>query len=477
MHAIPIILAAATAFGAASSQAAAAPKVPASYAGDLPGANSAMRLHVDLLSGGRYQLRRTFVDKAEPGNRFDDIGRWRYDAQRQRVVLQGGREGTLYFVSTGNSLRMLDAKGRRVVSASGHNDLLRRLPKLAPIEPRLPMTGRFTYLADAPRIVLCANGQSLPVAQEGAYLPLERAYTAAKGMGKPILAQLEGTLTKRVGGEESLGPQPALVVERFDRLWPGKTCRDKLPAAEATAAPTAPAAAMPLRGTTWNLVQLGNTPVAALPEGRRAHLVLDANAPQLSGSGGCNRLMGGFETSGSALRFTGVGGTRMACPPELMSAENALLQALDKVASWKSSGTRLELSDAQGVLLARFEAQPSAVPPLRGTTWMLVELAGKSIITPADKRAPHLVLDAREPQYAGNVGCNQLIGGFESSGSALKFKGGGMTMMACEPELMAREDALSKALNATTSFRQQDLGLELLDAQGQRLARFEAPRK
>jgi copper homeostasis protein (lipoprotein) len=463
---------AAAVFSNAPAQAAA-PKAPTSYAGELPGASGTMRLHVDLLPGGRYQLRRSFIDKPEPSNRFDDIGRWRYDAQRGRVVLQGGREGTLHFQRAGTALRKLDAKGRRIVSASGHNDLLQRLPKAAPIEPQLPMTGRFTYLADAPRIVLCANGQGLPVAQEGAYLPIERAYTAANAMGKPILVQLEGTITQRLGNEESLGPQPTLVVERFDRLWPGKNCGEKLPVdAPASASVT------PLRGTAWNLLQLGaTTPVTTLPDGRRAQLVLDADAPRVFGSGGCNRLMGGFETSGNALRFTGVGGTRMVCPPGIMAGESALLQALDKVAAWKTAGDRLELSDAQGTLLARFQAQPNAAPPLRGTAWTLVELAGAAVVTPADARAPYLLLDAKQPSDSGSAGCNQLIGAFGSSGTALKFSRGGMTMMACEPELMAREDALAQAMQKTASFRQDGVGLELLDAQGQRLARFEAPRK
>jgi copper homeostasis protein (lipoprotein) len=468
------------------ARAATAPAVPASYAGDLPAASGTVRLHVDLLPGGRYQLRRTFVDRPEPGNRFDDIGRWRFEAASSRVVLRGGREGTLYFQPAGRDLRKLDTRGRRIVSASGHNDLLTRLPQPAPIEPRLPLTGMFTYMADAPRIVLCANGQSLPVAQEGAYLPLERAYTEARGMGRPILAQLKGTITRRVGGEESLGPLPALVVERFERLWPGKTCRSRLPAAASVAAAGAAAGATPappadlaLRGTTWNLVQLSGKPVAPLPNGRRAHLVLDPAAPQLSGHGGCNRLMGGFESNGSALRFTGVGGTRMACEPEVMATEYGLLQALSKVAAWTVRGDELELVDAGGVVLARFSAQPAttspatSVPPLRGTPWTLTQLAGQAVGTPA----PDLLLDATQSQYSGSGGCNRLVGGFETSGTTLRFKGGASTMMACEQEVMAREQALNQALEQTASFRQTGATLELLDAQGRLLARFTAARR
>jgi copper homeostasis protein (lipoprotein) len=213
------------------ARAATAPAVPASYVGDMASTMGTSRLPVDLLPGGRYQMRNEYILVSEFRNRHDYIGRWRFESGSSRVVMRGGRAGTLYFQLAGRDLRRLDPMGRRIVLPDGDNDLLTRLPRATPIEPRLPLTGMFTYMADAPRIVLCADGQSLPVAQEGAYLPLERAYGEARGMGRPMLAQLEGTITRRVGGEESLGPQPALVVERFDRLWPGKTCRSRLPAA------------------------------------------------------------------------------------------------------------------------------------------------------------------------------------------------------------------------------------------------------
>ncbi|WP_228001378.1 META domain-containing protein [Nocardia australiensis] len=48
----------------------------------------------------------------------------------------------------------------------------------------------------------------------------------------------------------------------------------------------------------------------------------------VSGSGGCNRMMGKATIAGSEVTFQ-VGSTRMMCPPEVMEVENAVLKALD----------------------------------------------------------------------------------------------------------------------------------------------------
>jgi heat shock protein HslJ len=47
--------------------------------------------------------------------------------------------------------------------------------------------------------------------------------------------------------------------------------------------------------------------------------------------------------------------TRMACPEAFMAQESAFLKALEAVAAWKISGNRLELKDANGLVLARFD--------------------------------------------------------------------------------------------------------------------------
>jgi heat shock protein HslJ len=49
-------------------------------------------------------------------------------------------------------------------------------------------------------------------------------------------------------------------------------------------------------------------------------------------------------------------GTKMACPGG-MGTETAFLTALGQVQTWRVLGRLLELQDAQGNLLARFEAR------------------------------------------------------------------------------------------------------------------------
>lgn len=53
---------------------------------------------------------------------------------------------------------------------------------------------------------------------------------------------------------------------------------------------------------------------------------------RISGTGGCNRLMGGFDLTGEGLRLgDGVASTMMACPDPIMAQEAALFDALAKV--------------------------------------------------------------------------------------------------------------------------------------------------
>ena len=57
--------------------------------------------------------------------------------------------------------------------------------------------------------------------------------------------------------------------------------------------------------------RLGTTPVqAGLKE---AYILLDSASHRLSGSGGCNQLVGSYEIKGNQLKFGQIAGTRMAC--------------------------------------------------------------------------------------------------------------------------------------------------------------------
>jgi heat shock protein HslJ len=115
-------------------------------------------------------------------------------------------------------------------------------------------------------------------------------------------------------------------------------------------------ASLELVNTYWKLMELDGKPVTVTDNQREPYIVLQADPKQVNGSGGCNRLFGSYETSGSTLTFGGVGSTKMACPSG-MDTEVAFLPALGRVARWRITGQQLELSDSTGTPLARFEAR------------------------------------------------------------------------------------------------------------------------
>jgi copper homeostasis protein (lipoprotein) len=86
---------------------------------------------------------------------------------------------------------------------------------------------------------------------------------------------------------------------------------------------------------------------------------------------------------------------------------------------------------------------------LRGTYWKLLEIEGKSITTPQDRKDVHMLLAGDGSAVQGFAGCNSFFGQYSSSGEALTFSGLGSTMMAC-PEGMDTEVAFLQVLGETS---------------------------
>jgi copper homeostasis protein (lipoprotein) len=205
------------------------------------------------------------------------------------------------------------------------------------------LTGMFTYMADAPAITLCEDGGRVPVAMEADYKSLEAAYRQARRQpGEAVLVSVEGMIAARPSAEPGQPPRPHLVVERFIGAWPRETCGNRL-------------AESPLRNTYWKLVRLGDGPVQVADRQREPHLIFNASEARLSGHGGCNRVTGSFEVDGDRLKIGPMAATRMACP-DGMEQEQRFLQAVQKVATYRIRGSHLEMMDASGAVLARFEA-------------------------------------------------------------------------------------------------------------------------
>jgi heat shock protein HslJ len=108
-----------------------------------------------------------------------------------------------------------------------------------------------------------------------------------------------------------------------------------------------------LGATRWVLVELGGEQVAAAATGDAPYVELEGG--RVSGTGGCNRLTGTYETSEDTLHFGALATTRMACDEAVMRRETAFLAALAATMRFELAGSSLVLLDADRAL-ARLEA-------------------------------------------------------------------------------------------------------------------------
>ncbi len=111
----------------------------------------------------------------------------------------------------------------------------------------------------------------------------------------------------------------------------------------------------PIEGPVWQLEQLGSELIEPSNDPRRNPQVqFDRNSGRVTGTGGCNRVSGVYERSGSQLKVGQLGATRMACASEALNInETQFFAALQATASYRLQGnSRLALLDAGGRTVA-----------------------------------------------------------------------------------------------------------------------------
>ncbi|HKQ57084.1 MAG TPA: YbaY family lipoprotein [Candidatus Eisenbacteria bacterium] len=314
-------------------------RLPATFVGLLPCVDCVgLRQQINLLPGHAYMQKTTHLRDGSDQS-FYELGVWSLSDDDRTLTLDGGRRNPARWSVDGASLRKLDAAGQPIEADASHE--LTRRSTLEPMEPRVRLTGMFSYMADAARFRDCKTGLRWPVDMSGDYRALERAYTARRRKpGAELMASVEGRIEMhpRTEGE---GREPTLVVEEFVAVMPDEPCE----ASDATAGLTI---------TRWRPIRIGDRSVVVQGQQREPWIVLDPQSRRVSGSGGCNRISGSFEAGPrDALRFGRVTSTMMACAD--METERAFLGALADTRRYRVTGRTLELLDARGRLIARLE--------------------------------------------------------------------------------------------------------------------------
>ncbi len=136
----------------------------------------------------------------------------------------------------------------------------------------------------------------------------------------------------------------------------GKTHADVLlRPVDTRAQPAAPR----IENVRWVLVALDGQPLPPQDPARTPHFVLNSDGHRVTGSGGCNELIGTYTLNGQALQMLrGPRRELQVCATD-MERERAFMFALATTEQWAMQGPRLRLLDRLGAQVAVLEARPA----------------------------------------------------------------------------------------------------------------------
>ncbi len=112
----------------------------------------------------------------------------------------------------------------------------------------------------------------------------------------------------------------------------------------------------PLTSTEWECSSIAGQ---AMPEGPRPTLTITL-PDRANGLAGVNRYFGSVDFDRESMRFSKLGATRMAGPPERMELERSFLDALERSRAFRLEGPSLTLMDDAGAVVATFAAPADA---------------------------------------------------------------------------------------------------------------------
>jgi heat shock protein HslJ len=207
-----------------------------------------------------------------------------------------------------------------------------------------------------------------------------------------------------------------------------------------------------------------------LVPGSRVRLSFEAG--QIGANAGCNSMGGPVAIDAGRLVLGPLSTTEMACDPALMAQDRWLGEFLDG-ATIALDGATLTLANGGVVLglLDREVADPDR--PLEGTRWVVDGLVtGEAVSSmPVGVTA---ALTFAEGQVLVEGGCNSGGGTFEISDGTLLIGQLVLTDMACGPDAMAVEQAVTGVLSGTVAYT-IEAGVLTLDAGGIGLVLRAAP--
>lgn len=222
----------------------------------------------------------------------------------------------------------------------------------------------------------------------------------------------------------------------------------------------------------WSLVEFGGKPVPESVAGK-VHIMFSKDGTKLSGSNGCNRLMGSYNISNrTQISFSRIASTKMACQSVGWN-ETGFNQMLETANNFTVSGNKLMLNVGKRAPLAVFvKVEKNEIV---NKYWKLIELDGKEVNMADNQEREQYFILREDGSIAGFAGCNQFSGNFilDMSKSRIKFENMLSTLRAC-PDVKVNESEFLKVFNLTDNYTMVEDKLTLNIGRRAPLAVFEA---
>lgn len=184
----------------------------------------------------------------------------------------------------------------------------------------------------------------------------------------------------------------------------------------------------------WKLVELNSRPT---PD-TIAYIEFRSNESRFTGNAGCNRMFGSVGIRNRRIAFSKIGTTRMACPGNRVSRQEAdFLYALRRATRYQVAGNDLSIYRNNRVIIRLYgggkQAPEEPGEPvkirLEDRKWMLSEIKGNPVSKAG--RSAFIVFDEAKKSAGGNSSCNSFGGSYSVTNSTLAITEIISTMRAC----------------------------------------------
>jgi heat shock protein HslJ len=187
---------------------------------------------------------------------------------------------------------------------------------------------------------------------------------------------------------------------------------------------------------SWQLVE-GSVDGAAIPLVEDHPITLTLQDSGLSGVAACNEYGGRIVAVGGGVRLEELFRTAAGCAAEIQAAEQAYMNAMERLVAIGSQGEELVLSGRN--MTMRFVRLPEApVEAVLGTEWILETLFVGDVASPAEGDAATLVL-SEDGELTGSTGCRTFTGTWVQRGNQIVATTLAMGQTECPAELAGQD--------------------------------------